>query len=135
MHWRHSIPFVWIIIHSMALIMADEPSLEYETDLQRGGDRDLARFETGLIDIGRLQNDWKVPHENMRKYYDLAGLPEAGSSRLRNPHKKFRYSPQSVKNAVNRGLYGVKREVWRLNLKLEQISWTALVTEKGLPAP
>ena len=111
--------FALLTLVATTVTLAEDPSKEYEAEMQTGGFRGLALCEDSPIYYGRRATSSKLPHGNMRKFYDLAGLPKEGSWRLREPYNGFAYTPQSIKKAVDHYPFGVDWGIWRLHLRFE----------------
>jgi hypothetical protein len=110
--------------------MPSKPSREYEQELQRGGNRDLGRFEGMPTGLAFDPKRFKVPQENVRAYCDLAGLPKDNAAFGRT-HQKLHHSPEAIKSDLLKYGLQIHQEIWRLHLWREEVSWTARVSAPG----
>jgi len=119
----------WTIVFSTLGLSAsngqDKPSKHYDQEMQRHASRDLTRFENGVNNLYRQPHYFKVPHQNVRAYYDLVGLPADSISPFRVNDEHLHHSPESIKREWLRLGREPDWEIWRLSFLREEISWTA----------
>jgi hypothetical protein len=101
-----------------------KPSNQYEQEMKLHGTRDVERFEMAPNSEYYEPRHWKVPHENLRAFYNLVGLPKSGTTKFELGHEVLHRSPESIKREVLRFGRELEWEIWRFDFTREEISWT-----------
>lgn len=102
-----------------------KPSREYEREMQPNGDRSTTRFENWEFEDHRRSSNYGIPHRTIEEYYKIVGFPKDRTSSFDEGHSVLKMSPGSVKaKLLSHGDFP-HWEIWRLQLRRDEISWIA----------